>query len=173
MTSNVVRRPRRFAKGDPFPGAARLNELVDPVTRIDRGGPSLQLPPDVPIYVQTFQLKLNFIFDDYLQGVLQTIYSGGTEVLGTTNILVGLPWLLRRTPFHGQTYNGVSYTYTGLHTRTATQASTTETQKITPDYVLGDTLYCARIVLGGSGVAPAIRSIDLNADGRCWACLPP
>lgn len=170
---DVLRRPRPFRPGDPLPGARRLNELADPLTRLGIPAASIGEAPPLAPYMQIVQVKLNFILDDYLQGVEYRRYSDGTEVEGTANILFALPWLLRKSPFDGQTYNGVTYTYTGLHVRTATRDTDTETQRITPDYVLGDILYMARLVRNGSGVANGIRSVDLNVDGRCWAAELP
>ena len=169
---DVIRRPQPFRPGDPMPGAKRLNELADPLTRLGKTPGQIQRVPELAPYLQIVQISLNFIFGDYLQGVEYRRYSNGTEVFGTENIQFSLPWLLRQTPFDGQTYNGVSYVYTGLHVRTATAGSDSETQRITPDYVLGDILYIGRLVLGGSGVADGIRSVDLNIDGRCWAADP-
>ena len=173
IRGDVIKRPQRFRTGDPVPGARRLNELADPLTRLGRNPAQNQVIPDAPLYLQVVQISLNFIFGDYLQGVEYRRYSDGTELFGTENIQFALPWLLRQSPFDGQTYNGVSYTYTGLHVRTATAGPDSEIQRITPDYVLGDILYMGRLVLGGSGVADGIRSIDLNVDGRCWAAEDP
>ncbi len=170
---DVVRRPRRYLKGDPLPGANRLNEIIDPLQRLGRspaGGQVLQTPA---LYLQVFQLQINFILTDYLQGREYVRYDDGTERIGPVDITVALPWLLRQTPFNGQTYNGVTYTYTGLHVRTATAGQDSETQRVTPDYVLGDIIYCARQVQGGSGVALSMPSLDLNVDGRCWAADLP
>ena len=172
IRGDVLHRPARFKVGDPVPGARRLNELADPLTRLGRTASAVTNAPPLAPYNQILQVQLNFIFGDYLQGVEYRRYSDGSEVIGTVNIQFALPFLLRQTPFDGQTYNGVSYTYTGLHVRTATAGPDSETQRITPDYVLGDILYVARVIEGGSGVAAGIRSIDLNVDGRCWAAEP-
>lgn len=173
IRGDVIKRPKRFKSGDPIPGAKRLNELVDPLTRLGRTPAQNQLQPEGAVYLQVVQMKLNFIFGDYLAGIEYVRYSDGTEVQGTVNVQFSLPYLLRQTPFDGQTYNGVTYTYTGLHVREATDGVDTETQRITPAYVLGDIVYIARLVRGGGGVANAIRSVDLNLDGRCWAADPP
>lgn len=166
---DVIRRPRRYKKGDLLPGASRLNELVDPLDRLGRSPASGQTMQTPALYLQIFQLQINFILTDYLQGRTYVRYDDGSETIGAADITVALPWLLRQTPFDGQTYNGVTYTYTGIHVRTATAGTDSETQRITPDYVLGDIIYCARQVKGGSGVALAMPQLDLNVDGRCWA----
>ena len=174
---DVVRRPRRYLKGDPLPGANRLNELVDPLDRLTRSpGLGEIVPQATAPYLQTFQAKINFVFGDYLQVRELTTYSDGTEVLGPTDILVARPWTLRRTPFDGLIYNNFLYTYIDQDTRDATDQSPpgkTERQYITPEYVLGSIIYCARIVRGGTSVSLAIRGLDLNVDGRSWATDDP
>jgi len=71
------------------------------------------------------------------------------------------PYVLQRSPFDGKTVNGVSYVYSDYCTRVATKDDVSETQKITPDYIVGEELF-------------AINSDDeewhdLNVAGRCWA----
>ncbi len=173
---DVVRRPRLYRKGDPTPGARRLNELVDPLTRLERS-PSLgEIAPAPAPYLQIFQAQINFVFGDYLQVRELTTYADGTDVLGPVNILVAKPWILRRTPFDGVIFNNFLYTYIDQETRDATDQSPpgkTERQVITPAYFLNTRIYCARIVRGGTGVADSIRALDLNVDARAWATDEP
>ena len=176
IRGDVIRRPRRFKLGDPVPGARRLNELADPLTRLGRNPSQAAAVPDLPRYLQIFQFQINFVLGDYLQGQELTVLPDGTEVLGGVNILVARPWTLRRTPFDGIIYNNFLYTYIDQSTRTATDQSPpgkTETQYITPAYYLGSTIYCARQVFGGTSVSQAIQGIDLNTDGRAWATDNP
>ena len=55
---------------------------------------------------------------------------------------------------------GVSYVYTDINNRTA---DGTETQKLTPEYIVGDTIRAAWRLDGDGSL------IDLNIDGRQWA----
>ena len=89
---------------------------------------------------------------------------------------VAKPWKLRRTPFHGQTINGITYSYTGIDQRTATRGSDEETQVIVPAYYAGgdyhDELRCIKGQIGGTGVEVNDEDVlwsDLNVDGRAWA----
>ncbi len=159
-----------------MPGARRLNELVDPLTRLARSPAGGQLNPGAAPYLQIFQAKINFIFGDYLQVRELTVYDDGTEVLGPVNIQVAKPWVLRRTPFDGQIYNNFAYAYIDEQTRDATDQSPprkTERQYTTPSYLINAIIYCARIVRGGCGVSESLRALDLNVDGRAWATDNP
>lgn len=83
------------------------------------------------------------------------------DYLSTSIGRVSKPWLLRQTPFDGVAFGGVTYEYTEVGARTATDAEdedVTETQQITPSYVVGEQL----LTLGG---------VDLNTAGRCWAAV--
>ena len=53
---------------------------------------------------------------------------------------VAKPWLLRTSPFDDQEFDGISYNYTGVSARTATSGEVTESQLITPSYVVGEEL---------------------------------
>ncbi len=174
---DVVRRPRRYLKGDPLPGASRLNELVDPLDRLTRSpGLGEIVPVPTAPYLQIFQAEINFVFGDYLQVRELVTYADGTDVLGPVNILVAKPWILRRTPFDGVIFNNFLYTYIDQSTRDATDQSPPgkiERQVITPAYFLNTRIYCARIVRGGTGVADSIRALDLNVDARAWATDEP
>jgi len=108
-------------------------------------------------------------FGDYI--VCRT-WNGTTE--GTKDILVALPYLLQRTPFHGQTRNGVTYGYITNRRRTANNGTEVLTEGVTPSYVLSDEIWAVLAGSGGSGVVeegtgkPA-RWLDKNRDGRAWA----
>lgn len=177
---DVIVRPKRFRPGDPIPGAKRLNELADPLTRLGLPATANQQSPQPAPYLQVYQMRINFVFGDYLQGRELTVLPDGTEIEGPVNILVAKPWTLRRTPFDGVIYNNFLYTYIDQSTRDATDQSPPnkiERQFITPTYftVAGEapTIYCVRTVRGGTSVALSIQGLDLNVDGRAWATDNP
>ncbi len=162
-----VTRPRFMRQGLPL--ASQFNRLVDAVRRADIA-PATRPQPFFPLPgLQVFQAQIVVIAIDWLEVNTYQFIEGGASDVGPAQFAVALPWLLRQTPFNGQTYNGVSYTYTGIHVRTATAGQTSETQRITPDYVLGDVIYVGRYIRGGTGVSQNLESVDLNLDGRCWA----
>ena len=67
---------------------------------------------------------------------------------------------------------GVTYTYTDNSTRSATDGTNTETQKITPAYNPGDWIYALPLPVGSDTSLSNGKStnfIDINSDGRAWA----
>lgn len=68
-------------------------------------------------------------------------------------------------------YNGVSFSAYGSdgQTRTASDTVTTESQRVTPDYLVGAEIYAIQSPVGGTGVSDAPAWIDLNLDARTWA----
>jgi len=90
--------------------------------------------------------------------------SGG---VGSDNVYILKPWILRRTPFEGLTVNGVAYTYSANGTR---EADGSETQKITQDYFSG-----AEIVVADQDVAVEVETgiwtnaYDTNDSARQWS----
>ncbi len=166
-----ITRPRFMRQRLPL--ASQFNRLVDAVRRSDIA-PAVRPQVFNPLPgLQVFQARIVVIAVDWLECNVYQFIEGGASWTGPSQFVVGLPWLLRQTPFDGQTYNGVSYTYTGIHVRTATAGPDSETQRITPDYVLGDVIYVGRYIRGGTGISQNLESIDLNLDGRCWAADPP
>lgn len=84
--------------------------------------------------------------------------------------VVALPFLLRRTPFHGLTVEGITYAYTDIGERTATDAeSNEEDQVITPSYYEGEQIVSARLSARISSGGKLMEWIDLNSAGRTWA----
>lgn len=81
---------------------------------------------------------------------------------------VAKPFLLRASI---TTRNGITYTFTDPFTRTATQASNTETQVIVPSYIANhDEIFA--VPVPHTGVTESGRELtlmDLNVDGRAWA----
>lgn len=102
-------------------------------------------------------------------------WDGITE--GGASIIVLRPYLLRSTPFDGLVREGVSYHYLSPTLREATYNGTTETQVISPTYLVGDLIYGVGLVRGGidggSGWNSSLQRnwLDLNVDARAWACL--
>ena len=97
---------------------------------------------------------------------------------GTEDILVALPYLLRRTPFDGVTIDAITFTYASNIERSLTDGSTTEVQVITPRYrgeigsYVGDVIFVKSGILKGTGVTVAtvpLKFLDGNDDGREWA----
>ena len=100
--------------------------------------------------------------------------NGTTE--GSADIYVGKSWLLRRTPFDGETRNGITYTYSSNIKRSANNGvDDPETQVVVSSYVVGDVIYAVTNVWGFTDIqAPTepvttVKWLDLNVDGRAWA----
>jgi hypothetical protein len=95
------------------------------------------------------------------------------ENVGDEDILVALPWMLRWTPFDGETRDGITYEYTSYVERTADDGDATEDQVIVPDYVTGDVIFAAKGIVGGTYATDEngdeVEWQDLNVDGRAWA----
>ena len=122
------------------------------------------------------RFRLKAVYDDYLE----CKQLDGTTEVGPT-VKVAKPYHLRRTPFHGKTINGITYTYTGVQSRTKTRASPSETenQVIVPAYQEavtgygGDEIYACK-PSGGTGVKIGYKDedviwLDINNAGRAWA----
>ncbi len=119
--------------------------------------------------------------------IRMTIFSIGADTLlcqgiedssGFTagSVYVAKPWELRRTPFDGESRNGISYTYSSNVAREADDGVDTENQVIVPSYVVGDEIVALRGLDGGTGVTITINGIetpvtliDLNLGARAWA----
>jgi len=95
--------------------------------------------------------------------------------IGTLDVYVLKPWLLRRAPFDGQTLAGKTYTYQDHAIRTVAGESEAETQAITPDYAVQDVIFAAVTdalgQLDPEDVYAPQRTVlvDVNVDGRAWA----
>jgi len=63
--------------------------------------------------------------------------------------------------FTQSTRGAVSYTYSDINTRTATEGGTVETQEITPSLIVGETIQVAWI--------NHLRIYQFMGDGRMWA----
>ena len=120
--------------------------------------------------IEVQQMKVAAISGDYI-----TCHTfNGTET-GEDEITVAKPYELRRTPFDGESYNEIEYTYSDDVTREADNGSATETQVIVPPYVVGDVIYAMRNITGGTGLAVVmpdgteeeVEWVEMNS-ARAW-----
>lgn len=148
-----------FAAGDRL-SAERFNTLSNAVNRGIRQVNQPRQKSDIR-GLCAGQFQITSIEDDSLT----CVPFNGTDTTGNY-IDVMKPWLLRRTTLDGLSRSGVSYTYTDSSTRTATQGATTETHKITPDYLVGDTILAMACV---QYLNEETLWVDLNNDAREWA----
>ena len=76
------------------------------------------------------------------------------------------PYMLRRSPFDGQTVDEIEYVYSDNYSRTATGVEDgeydgeEEDQFVTPPYLIGEQIIAVKFQFSW---------IDLNNAGRCWA----
>lgn len=168
-TPNI--RIQRFKAGQRRLSAGHLNQLVDGVNRLSSGiNPAIQ--PRVfgrsGAAVQVLTLVTHE--DDHLV----------CEDEDENTVYVAKVYELRRTPFDGETIDGVTYTYTSASEREADNGvDDPETQFITPDYRAGAEIYASKVI-GETGlyVDPEadplvpITYIELN-QGRAWAWDEP
>ncbi len=177
MTSrgNIIRRPEKWLEGEPV-SASKLEELRDGLDRLIEGTDPRQVSELLPAAAQVFQGEIVSVSADHLIVREYRIYPSPTAPIGGSNsILVAKPYLLRRTPFDGQTRDGVTYVYTTDQQRTATIGPDQRTEHVTPAYLVGDLVYCVRDVHNGTGVESGgaiIGSLEI-AGGRMWAADPP
>lgn len=150
--------------------ASTIRGLQVAVDRLTTGAepPRNAAPLATPGRSKRFQLVS--VENDYLVAV---VLDGAGA--GALEYKIAKPYLLRRSPFDGNSRNGVSYSYTNNTTRTASKAGETDiTEVVVPYYVAGDELYASR-VFGGTGVT--VDGVDLvflddNRDARAWAEQP-
>lgn len=163
----AVRRDIQHFRGGRASARDKLNAMVDSVNRIqyDQEQPAQSIP--MPRAASPMRpLSITAIGNDTLTGrYLYPDGAGGLEA-GTVDITVLKPWTLRRTPFDGETVDGIDYTYSSAVEREATDGETTETQQVTPDYFVGAVIYVVAVNEDQADV------IDANVDGRAWAVVP-
>jgi len=149
--------PRR--KGTPSNFFGRTNHPINPLT-----GKFLHFAKDGG----EVQLKILTVVSEHYDYL---ICSDGKD----ENILIAKPWHLRRAPFTS-TVDGIDYTWSTIGERDADDGSDSETQIITPSYIVGEELICLRIK--GERITiyndDASESIEIewqeiNSAGRCWA----
>jgi len=143
--------------------------LRDTPLRLSIDG-DLSLPP---LGGSVYRFRLKAVYHDYLE----CKQLDGTTFAPEVTVKVAKPYNLRKTPFHGKTINGITYTYTGTQSRTKTREGATENQVITPAYQVavpgydGDEIYACK-PSGGTGVKiddEDVIWLDINNAGRAWA----
>jgi hypothetical protein len=162
--------PRRWKRGDKLT-ASRLNEPIDRVIAASGAG----LPADVRAGQNagvTFQqFAVQSVEGDYLVCHAITLDADGEQAEGTQDIYVAKPWLLRTSITERTTSDGViMYTYASHVERTAILDAETETQRITPDYAVGDLILAVRGIVGGTQVqvdGVPLQYMDITP--RAWA----
>jgi hypothetical protein len=110
-------------------------------------------------------------FDDYLEC---------TDPDGET-VNVAKPYLLRKEPFDGlsvdydnpQSTQSVTYTYDNdyVDRREADDGTSTETQRVTPEYYVGEEILGISCEVELTNADLTCAYVDLNTGGRCWAAL--
>lgn len=155
---------RLFRRGQRTIPARQINQLVEGINKPLVGVNSLKQSDVLPKGGSSVSV-FYFVSDegDYL------ICEDESE----NQILVAKPYELRRTPFDGETVNGISYTYTSNSERSADDGEDQEDQFITPDYVAGGEIYATK-PKKGTGVEtddePPAKVKYLEVDqGRTWA----
>ena len=119
--------------------------------------------------------RITAINNDTLTCLVVDDGTASSPLLGTT-ITVAKDCHLQRTPWHGQTFNGITYTYSDSQTRTANNGVTTVTQVVYPAYYVHGSPYtpCAEIyarwVLNKTDVTN-VWYIDLNTGARHWVTV--
>jgi hypothetical protein len=117
---------------------------------------------------------------DYLLAFPYSLNVDGEETIGETEVPIARDWLLRRTPFEGNSFeiDGVDISYAWpsatVHTeRTATlEGGSSETQVIVPHYFIDGVIYAAEVDadLGLETDDDPPRRISLmEVSSRAWA----
>lgn len=145
-------RLRRFARGTPVTALRNdLNKIVDRLNGSDVPSGSVALLGFPPVPLMQLEIRA-------LNASTLTCHLPGQALNPSAQTWkVELPPTLTES-----SRDGVSYVYTDINNRTADGA---EVQKLTPIYILDDTVYVATIVATGTYV-------DVNVDGRQWARVP-
>lgn len=116
----------------------------------------------------TQQVRLISVDDDYL--VCKTL--DNSLNLGSEELRVAKSYKLRRSPFDGETLNGLTFNYTSSVQRTVTTTlGSSQTQYVIPAYRAGtDILYITTSMTSvEDDLGDFCKYIDLNTDGRGWA----
>ena len=112
--------------------------------------------------------KVASVETDYL---LCNTWDGSVQ--GTESIEVALPYILRRTPWDGNTRGNFTYTYlSNVEREISVNNTVIGTEEINPEYLPGDIVYGVKNVSGGTDVVNAngddVVWLDLNVDARRW-----
>ena len=163
--------------------AAKMNRGVDALNRMTQGTrPVRQIvpPPRGGKAKKAIRLRFQSMGPDHLV----CLDDSGNEVL------VARQWLIRRTPFDGQTRDGISYEYSADNRRVASVGvepdEETETQEIIQKFVVDDEVWAEEpettgvvVTIDGDPEAdPPIpdRSVVvkllMQSDGRAFAKVP-
>jgi len=108
-------------------------------------------------------MSIQSISNDYLTCL--RLYRGATT---GGNVSVLKPFdLLHDVTYYPQL---TTLTTVAAQTATATDGTTTETWKVTPDYAVGSIILAYRLYTGEvDGSGESIEWVDLNISGRAWA----
>jgi len=100
------------------------------------------------------------------------MYNMKTSTASTATYYVAKPWMLRRTPFHNSSFEGISYVYTNNTTRSATNGSNvTIVEVVTPSFGVGAIIKAAQPA-DGTGVTVGVQPVLWEAEvDRQWAKL--
>jgi hypothetical protein len=162
--------PRRWKRGEKLT-ASRLNEPIDRVIAASGAGLPADVRPGRNAGVTIQQFAVQSVEGDYLVCHAITLDADGDLLEGTQDINVAKPYLLRRSITSRTTSDGlITYSYTSDTQRTATLDATSETQKITPDYAVGDLILAVRGIVGGTQVkvdGVPLQYMDITP--RAWA----
>ncbi len=148
--------------------AAKLNRGVDTLNRLTQGiRPARQVPLiPRPKSKKAIRLFVQSLGPDHLV----CLDSNGNE------FLVARQWLIRRTPFDGQTRDGVSYVYSADDRRVATVGiapdEETEIQEIIQRFVLDDEIWAEEPETTGVEVDGVAVKLLMQSDGRSFAKVP-
>lgn len=91
------------------------------------------------------------------------------------DVLIAKPFMLRKTPFDGQTVNSITYAYDedDENKRIATEDGEDREEYLRPAYYVGEEITIARIpqeitVENDSGAEIELRYVDANTSGKSW-----
>lgn len=150
----------RFYRGEQVNALRpKLNKLADATNLLlsPNSGTSVAGVPDFS------RVAILEIVDASTVGVLVCMHPG---MFGTAN---AEQYDVYSPPsFSWVEHDGITYAYTDVNTRTASDGGTPETQYLTPALLVGDLLMC-EAVMYPSGLTSTWRWSDRNVDGRQWA----
>lgn len=170
--NDPIRPLKSFQRNKSIP-AKRLNESVSALNRITRKSVH---PLQVLRRPRNRLIVRRYKIISQEQDIL--IVNGIQEKSETEgNVRVAKPFLLRRTPFDGDSRiaggEKISYVYNSNFERVATNTSgTDETQVIVPSYTVDDEIWAVHGIVDQTGVRindEDVGWLDLNTDARAWA----
>lgn len=153
----VIGKQGRVRKGDRAIPARLINGAMDALNKITNNVSTparLQTAPRTQPFV-----RFEIVSHDGDFVLAKRFNPDGTKE--TTNTTIAKPPKLQRTPFDGQTRDGITYTYSSDFEREADNSSDTEDQIINPLYVAGDVIFAFKPA-NGTGVT------DDSSDDVIW-----